>query len=294
MTIAAAFLDALETGAPLVLPAITQMDQVNWNFEAIPFGVVFDEGKIRDFAGRHGIEILGEPAEVYAGNYVDYFWRMYREIETGLFDDGNEVRDAFVVDLFNSLQPRVKELPAVEKIKQGAFGAAVETVAVQFRIERDWEAHCRENMPNITGPEEELFVPFARIMEKIKFSLPETKRIFAMCDEAALPVAPAALKDACWSHYRIYLVFKSDFLPRAEMARLKPVNLSLLDFEMALAAEVFVGTSRSTFSNLAGIQTYCASGKVPERHYIYNRRGPGLWRRTDGGRHADAVAATAG
>jgi len=88
------------------------------------------------------------------------------------------------------------------------------------------------------------------------------------------------------------LVFKSDFLSRAQMAALKPVNLSLLDFEMAMAAEVFVGTSRSTFSNLAALQKLCANANAPARHFIYNRAGPSLWARTDLGCHADPVAAT--
>jgi hypothetical protein len=293
MAIAAACLDARENGLKLVLPMITQMDQMNGGCEPQPFGAVFDERKIREFAQRHEIEIIEEPEPAgYAGNYETYFWQMYRIFETELFQGRETPREAFLKDFFNSLEPLVTRLPALPVIRQNVFESPVETVAVQLRVERDWRKHCVENLPKMAGPEEETFVPFRRIMEKIKYSLPGTKRIFAMCDEAALPVSPQILRDFCFSQYQIYLVFKSDFLSRAQMAALKPVNLSLLDFEMAMAAEVFVGTSRSTFSNLVALQKHCANANAPVRHFIYNRAGPGLWARTDFGRHADPVAAT--
>ncbi len=293
MAIAAAFLAARENRLKLVLPMITQMDQVNGGCEPEPFGAVFDEGKIREFAERHEIEIINEPGQAgYAGKYETYFWQMYRIFETELFKGRETPTEAFLKNFFNSLEPLVTRLPELQVIRRSAFESPVATVAVQFRVERDWQKHCVENLPKMAGPEEERFVPFQRIMEKVKNALPGTKRIFAICDEAALPVQPAYLRDFCFSHYQIYLVFKSDFLSKAQMAALKPVNLSLLDFEMAMAAAVFVGTSRSTFSNLVALQKHCANANAPARHFIYNRAGPGLWARTDFGRHADPVGAT--
>jgi hypothetical protein len=269
MAIAAAFLDADENELLLVLPMITQMDQVNGGCEPQPFGSVFDERKIRAFAERHDIKILDEPGPMrYAGDYETYFWQMYGIFETELFIGRESRREKFLKDFFNSLEPLVTRLPALQVIRRSVFESPVETVAVQFRVELDWQKHCAENLPKMAGPEEQRFVPFQGIMEKVKNALPGTKRIFAICDEAALPVKPAYLRDFCFVNYQIYLVFKSDFLSRAQMAALKPVNLSLLDFEMAMAAEVFVGTSRSTFSNLAALQKHFANPNAPARHLI--------------------------
>ena len=111
-----------------------------------------------------------------------------------------------------------------------------------------------------------------------------------MFDEAALPRTPDSLRESCWNEHQIYLVFKSDFLTFDDMRHLKPVNLSLIDFEIALSAETFVGTSRSTFSNLAALQRNFMGKTL--NHFVYNKRGPHLVKRTDCGRHADAVAAT--
>lgn len=61
------------------------------------------------------------------------------------------------------------------------------------------------------------------------------------------------------------------------------LDLSLLDFEMAVRAPYFVGLSRSTFSDLAGFERVCRTRRNLENHYIYNVPGDGLGRRMDNG-----------
>ena len=72
-------------------------------------------------------------------------------------------------------------------------------------------------------------------------------------------------------------------LAEPELAALSTLETSILDFEVALQAPIFVGLSRSTFSNMVSFEALCRTRKPAPHHYIYNFPGDQLGRRCDNG-----------
>lgn len=292
MAIIGAFLDARETGAPLALPSITEVNREARVYRTYSFGEIFDEDKIREFAERNDIKIVEcFDSDRIMDNYEAYFWKAHRAFEEIEPYENSKIQDVFIKELVGSLRSTVMRRPAAKKALIGLQAGGSIAAVVQLRIELDWLAHCRHNLPKMVGPNEELYVSTQKIMDKIKLSLPEIRTVYFACDQAFLPHSVDVIKDTCWNFYGIYGVFKSDFLTSQELEDMKPIKLSLLDFEIAAEAKIFIGTSRSTFSNMVRLQQHCRG--MSAEHFVYNRIGPRLARRTDIGQFTDVDAATA-
>ena len=125
---------------------------------------------------------------------------------------------------------------------------------------------------------------FPEIVRKICNTAPVNGRpgIYVVCDEAALPVPKEGIRGAIRREFGIDLFWKSD-LTQDELAKLSLLDLSMLDFELCLAAESFVGLTRSTFSNMVALEKYSRTQVPVERHYVYNMLGSRLALRTDNG-----------
>jgi hypothetical protein len=87
--------------------------------------------------------------------------------------------------------------------------------------------------------------------------------------------------------YDISLIFKSDLLKEFEIKKLDLLDLSLLDFAIAEAADIFIGNSRSTFSSHVLFELYCNDLHNSKNHYIYNVMGEYLIKRNDCGVYID-------
>lgn len=180
-------------------------------------------------------------------------------------------------------EPRVRRSYIFSNLARDIFEYENVSVVAQFRIEADWERHCNGNLKaHISSPEDN-YLSAEKIVEKICNVFPDTRKIFAICDEPALLVPKEEIRQDVWSKHGVKLLFKSDFLNHFDINQLKPMHLSLIDFEIAVSAKTFVGLSRSTFSNMVSLQNYACKKKVVENHYIYNAVGESILKRTDNG-----------
>jgi hypothetical protein len=155
---------------------------------------------------------------------------------------------------------------------------------LQLRIENDWitAAESLRHKPDAFVDDYDL--GYLEILTKLRGSLADMgdSPVYVVCDEANLPVPKGKIRQDAADIFGVDLIWKSDILWAEELADLSILDKSLIDFEMTVTAPVFVGFSRSTFANLATMESFCRNGVSPA-HYIYNQSGPRLARRHDFG-----------
>jgi hypothetical protein len=278
------FVAGLGTGRPIVLPDFYVLDHRSGCGTSVPIGSVLDVEALQACARRYGITILDEPPGGEAGG-----WELFDLGATyagRLNDEGRFVRETLSRDFFAAFRPHVLEQEAFRHLLRQVHAAGLDTV-VQLRIERDWQDHVAALLGTALPDNGELYAPGAdAILAKVAATLgPAAERVFVVWDEGDLPEPQMAIRARAQT-LGITLFSKSDFLPAAALGRLDPLEASIMDFAVARQARVFVGLSRSTFSNLVTFE----AGGTP-LHYIYNNPGPLLARRWDHGTCADAASA---
>jgi hypothetical protein len=281
------FKAAYDGGCAVVLPRFSIFDQVNMSRQLVPLDSVFDIAGLRSFADARGIPIRDAEPASNGLNGWDYLWKGLRCVAGHVNDQARDAPDRFAPDFVRGLVPLARQSFTVRKMIDEVFDRLGVTLVAQFRVEADWKRHTEKILRRFHQAPEEYSAPFERIVEKILHTLPETRRIYVTCDEAALPMSTAAMRDACKSKFGVGLLWKSDVLTRFELASLTPLQLSLIDFEMALHAPRFVGNSRSTFSNMAAFEKFCLTGRGVDEHYLYNTDTDRLALRTDNGTRED-------
>ena len=276
----------------IILPDLLLFDQVSFNHLPVPLDHVLQPAPLREFAARHEIEVLDSPPRGGKEAGWDYFHYGNNDIPRAALLSELGV-DSFACDFFRALVPSPRISDLSHRLTDAAFGQQSIRLAVQLRIERDWAPHTNTRLRPNVGETEENDLSFKDILAKVANTLPaDASRIYAICDEAALPVPKEEIRQAVQREFSIELVWKSDLLDEAELNGLSLLDRSILDFEMAIAAELFVGLTRSTFSNMVVLEKYARTRAPVERHYIYNVIGPHLALRRDNGAFSvPAVAA---
>ena len=276
----------------VVLPDFVIFDQVRFNYPRVAVKTVFEDGPLHDFATRHGIEVLDIPPRGDEGGW-DYFHCGRDYLPYALLKSELGV-DSIPCDFFRSLVPVIRNSRVLQHLAGEVFGRKrVRTVAA-LRIESDWATHAALRLATTVGEPEDYNPSFRDILGKIKNTLSDLEsEIYVVCDEAALPVSKDEIRSVVKADLGIDLCWKSDLVSPDVLQALSILDRSLLDFEMAIAGERFVGLSRSTFSNLVSFEKYARTRSSVTTDYVYNLRGPRLGLRTDNGAFCEPALATA-
>lgn len=293
MTLLGLFLRAWRQGTRRVmLPDWYSLDTVSSNSAPVPFADVMRIEPLRDFAARYGIEIIDGPPRGEPGGW-DYAADAHHYVShAGLLNE--LTADSFACDFFRSLVPTASASRLTARLADLAFRERGIRVAVQLRIEKEWAPHAARWFTPEVGTTEDNVLSHGEIIRKIRDTAIDIgSQIYVVCDEPGLPVPKAQIRDEIRDEFGVELIWKSDLLPAEELAQLSPLQLSMLDFEMCVAAESFVGLSRSSFSNMVALEKYARRRAPVERHYIYNVAGPSLASRHDNGAFAVAQLAAA-
>ncbi|MCJ2043152.1 O-fucosyltransferase family protein [Methylobacterium sp. J-078] len=285
--------EAHATNRPVVLPRFKIFDQITKQFRPLAFEDVFEFAPMSDFCERNSIRIAHIDPKDLPGGYDDYFWKMH-SIFHNIPQNKNNSNAVFVLDAFEALVPRVRNAFLMKILREKVVQDNPDFAVVQFRIEKDWQDHCEQTLDAIVPSNETNYLKFDDILEKIIHSELNTKKIFALCDERALPISKEEMKSVALDRFGISIHLKSDYLSNLEMELLTPLHLSLIDFEIATGAARFVGLTRSTFSCLATLEKYARDRRDVRQHYIYNLSGSKVVERTDNGCYWDAHAAALG
>ncbi len=275
----------------VVLPDIVIFDQITFIHKRVPIATAFDVARLRDFAESIGVTILDRDPAGDEGGW-EYFHHGERHI-AGTAAAGELDRDGVAARFLRALVPSARTAPDVARLRDIVLDERGITHVVQMRIERDWEFHVRTRVDPEVGFNEDNLHTAESIARKFRATHPDgAAKIYVVCDEAALVDGKDRIRQSLREHFDIEAFWKSDLLPRFQSDDANLLELSLADFEIALAAGAFVGTSRSTFSGMAALERFAQTGSV-ENHSLYNALGPRLAVRHDRGAFRSARLATA-
>ncbi len=277
--------DAYTKKLPIFLPQMTIIDNVANTTTQVPIGEVFDLGLLFELFAKYRITAIeGSAASLPADPMGSYFNK--GATKCGQFILGempDPVLNHLVADYFRCLVPRLKNAYIMKHLIEDIFVRNAIEVVAQFRIEADWDRHCGITLDALLTEPEDYHLAFDQIAAKIARTLPDVKKILVLCDEAAVAMPKSQMADICRTRFGVELFWKSDFLTGFELAKLNNLELSMIDFELALRGKHYVGITRSTFSNAVTMTKYIVTGKPVTGDYIYNNTDLRLARRTDNG-----------
>ena len=287
------FLLAREKRVPVVLPEFCVFNPVDGVHGRVFLDSVFSEKEVRRFAQAWGIEVLSSaPVETI------YPWDCYSAGASQIVAHGARgiaALDDVGAQFFRRMLPRLTGSEALRTLRAAVFADQAIPLVVHLRIEKDWETFSAARLAPILDPGEDYHPSFLHIMRKIRNGLgDDADAAYVACDEDDLPVSKDEIRAAVMESCGVRLIWKSDVLGRGELAALSNLDRSILDFEMAVRAPIFVGLTRSTFSAMVSFEALCRTREPASRHYIYNLPGDRLGWRSDNGAFQFPLAAING
>ena len=252
------FVKALERSCAIALPELCNYSTATTAaVSGIDFDRVFDVSRLRAFGAAIGVPIA-DGREFEPVSFNDGFQLGNQEDRSGLWDHGS-----VSAQFWRALRPAPPLADMIDRISRDLFeGAGVQAV-VQLRIEPDWQKHAVNFLPRDGRP-----TTYQGILKRVKNTLgPLAQRILLTCDESQVPAAEIARYAS--SELGIAVSFKTGsrhFELRSDDIILR----SLVDFELGLHADVFVGATHSTFANGLHSTQLALSPDRHWRHYVYS------------------------
>jgi hypothetical protein len=278
MALIGLLLSGIKDRQTINLPYIYNKDLQTEQEYLVRFENVFELNRIRDFARLHGVTVLSACPSGERGGW-DWF-NAFHEFFVGAAD-----RRTLEISLgaMSSLRPCIVSHPAFRGLRDFVFGSLGINIVVQLRIESDWRDHFEHSLRPTIGASEDNGIGFAEILSKVRNTFPDLRMIYATSDENAMLSSKNEIRTFCRSRFGLELLWKSDLLDPAVASSLTPLDLSLIDFEMAKYSPRFVGLTTSTFSNLLCVEKFASAGKPVTGQYIYNHPGEVVVERRDNG-----------
>jgi hypothetical protein len=273
MALAGLFLAALAQRSALNLPYMLIKDHHAEDERLARFEEVFDLAALRFFARRFRV---GVEATLPAGEPGGWgFFTAFGDLLTRR-DQANPIRAALLA--LTALRPRMVATATFRQFCTRLFDEAGVRTVVQLRIEQDWQAHVDGLLPD--GAREDIGIGFEEILRRTVNTFPDLTLAYVTADESSLPVPKEQIREWARQRHGLRLVWKSDLL---DVAAFTPLDLSIIDFEIARRAERFVGVSYSSFANLLCLEQFAAARRPVGNHFIYNHPGDQLRPRRDNG-----------
>lgn len=239
--------------------------------KVLGFSEAYDEDFFKEVVGAS----VRAPTNIIS--HIDCFLRGAKRLsESGI--GALSPRDS-VSEILSAIRPA----PAIqEEVSRLISRLPPGIVAVQLRIERDWQEHAREkNWLEGNNGDREIVLRSRRIFEKIRAQedFRDVSQLLVCCDEDDLLETRQKIAEGA-REFGFDVYFKSQLSNSFEESRLKR---SLLDFGLCLAADRFVGSCLSTFANVLCLSKAHEICDIP-RHYIYDAASGKVLQRYDFGR----------
>jgi hypothetical protein len=276
MALIALILSGIEDRQAINLPYIHNRDQTTDQESIVRIEEIFDLGRILDFAALHDLTVLTQCPSGQRGGW-EYFGK-FRQ----LVDSADRRLLENILDAVQSLKPRIISSPAFTELRDFVRGSLGIGTVIQLRIEQDWRLHAEKLRPQI-GEFEDHGLGFMQILAKIRKTFPDLGLAYATSDEQSMPAPKDEIRALCRDTFGIGLLWKSDLLPASLIAQLTPLDLSIIDYEIAKASPRFIGLTTSTFSNMLCFEKFALTRKGVRGHYIYNCLGDVVVERNDNG-----------
>jgi hypothetical protein len=259
---------------PVNLPYIHIKDQRIENELLVNYEDVFDIGPVLSFAGQYDIPEVGRIPSGERGGWPFFF---------AFGENLNCVAQPEVVrrllTALLSIRPKIVADPMFIALKDFVFATLGIHTTLQLRIERDWRDHA-QRLPSDVKSADDIAIGFDEILRRTANTFPDLRLAYVTADELSMPVPKEDIRSYALGKFGIRLIWKSDLVNLAEFT---PLDLSLIDFEIARYSSCFIGLSFSTFSNLLCLEKFARSRRSVTGHFVYNHPGDVLRERRDNG-----------
>jgi hypothetical protein len=261
---------------PINLPYIYNRDQKTDEEYVVRIEEIFDLDRILDFGRRHGVTILTECPGGERGG-----WKYFFEYAEGLKSTLDSRRQLdLILDAALSLQPRLTATPLFVQMKD-VIQARIDTV-VQLRIEADWQAQA-EFIQARWGEEEGSGLGYMAILSKVRKTFPDLRIVYVTCDEKSMPVSKYEIRAVSRAQFDLDILWKSDLLAAGVVEKLTPLDLSIIDYEIARLSPRFIGLTTSSFTTMLSVERLASTRKPVRGHYFYNNAHDVVIERLDSG-----------
>ncbi|MBB2161276.1 O-fucosyltransferase family protein [Gluconacetobacter sacchari] len=243
--------------------------------ETCPFADYYDLDALKRFMRIFGLELIEDPETNTEEPYGSF---MTGASAVGLSGArGLGALYGHVCQFFSHLIPSIRVAETLATFRKEVYDSLAIKTALHLCIDTDLS-------------EEAGIVACETILRKVQSwpTLAETP-IYVACEEQTLPVSKEKIRQMARNGYGLDLVWKSDLLTGQALAAWNSLDLSLLDFETALAASLFIGNSHSTFSNLVSFEKFCRDRTNIQNHAIHNGQEATLTQRRDNGVECDPI-----
>jgi len=285
MAIAGLLVAAIEKRLAVNLPYIYLKDQRTDDEYLARFQDVFELDAIDDFAKRYDLSINHGGASGVRGGW-DYFAHFGGALGGG---SDPKIVDA-ALHAMTSLRPRMASSRIFLRLKDFLFAALGIRIAIQLRIEHDWQVHA-QGLRSALGDAEDYAIGFIEILSKVRNTFPDLRLAYITSDEPSMPATKDAIRGFSRTRFGIDLLWKSDLLDGHQLEQLNPLDLSMIDFEIARYCPLFVGQTASTFANMTCLEKFARTRADVTGQYIYNCLGDRVRERKDNGFTASAHSA---
>jgi hypothetical protein len=263
MALAGLLLAGVERRQAINLPYIYNRDQKTDEEYVIRIEDVFDLDRILHFGQQYGLTIRTQcPSGERGGweHFNAYADRLKSPLES-------RQRLDLILDAILCLRPVIAQDRVFQQMRD-VVQARVDTV-VQLRIEADWQAQA-EFIRKRWGEQEGSGLGHMAILAKVRKTFPDLQTAYVTSDEASMPLSKYEIRAAARAQFNLDLLWKSDLLASAAVEVMSPLDLSIIDFEIARLSPRFVGLTTSSFTTILSVEQLASMRKPVRGHYFYN------------------------
>jgi hypothetical protein len=263
MALAGLLLAGVARRQAINLPYIYNRDQKTDEEYVVRIEEVFDLDRILHFGRQYGLTIRTEcPSGERGGweHFTAYSDRLKSPLES-------RQQLGLILDAILCLRPVIAQNRVFQRMRD-VVQARVDT-AVQLRIEADWQAQA-EFIRKRWGEQEGSGLGYLAILAKVRKTFPDLQIVYVTSDEQSMPVSKYEIRAAVRAKFDLDLLWKSDLLPTAVVEVMQPLDLSIIDFEIARLSPRFIGLTTSSFTTILSVEQLASTRKPVRGHYFYN------------------------
>jgi hypothetical protein len=284
-------LEGIRQSRPIILPLLTDFYAGRPEHPFVSLASVFDEERFKERAEAVGLHIVSDALEAEPLNGWDCFRSTTHKFAR--LRRSNELHpQAVPCALLEALSPsrRVADVASGAALSLQSRGVKV---ICQLRIENDWQAYAKKTLLERVGNTEDCPLTATEILQKLKNSIDIGHTpVYITCNEDDLSIKKSKIASEVQDKLGYSLLWKKDILEGSDISEWSYLEKAALDFEIAINGPYFVGTTRSTFFNIAALTCFCLGKPEDTRFLAYNVRGSDVIERTDQGAFAGAAEAT--
>ncbi|RJL55127.1 hypothetical protein [Pectobacterium carotovorum] len=288
MIFLALLIEAIEKKSPIALPYFINFiankskknlrDKIYFSYiykffhRDIDLFTVFDKKSMDFFFEKYNIKTNNYITARYTGKKLNpdkLFFKGESIVNEFIKNQNYEYRN-IVIDFFKYLTPS-KYME--DKIEYFISHAHPYDAVCQLRIESDWPLDIEGSWEKKTN--EVNSTPLDRcnhIFSKIKKTLPSLNTLYITYDKSALTCSFEDIKKLAKDRFGFKLKEKHI----TDEKKFNPKNsleASIIDFEIAVRSNIFIGTDMSTFTSISAVTKFCRDGHPPKGRYLYNLPG---------------------